>query len=188
MQTQKIKLENTIIGFLFLIGLLFLLLTCLGIYNLGLLLCKIESYLPYLTVILVVLSYFSGIALEVILQKIIWWWYDKKYPAFEDVRILSYATNLLQEHISNSFAKLVFFRTLTIEIPLVTICISIWVICSNNDNNYKIILMVLIVGLILFILVLLTWIIHRKIHEQFMNEAKKMIRKPGTRFRRRDYR
>ena len=188
MQTQKIRLENSIIGFLFLIGLLFLLLTCLGIYNLGLLLCKIEDYLPYLTVILVVLSYFSGVALEVILQKISWWFFDGKYPALEDVRILSYATNLLQEHISNSFAKLVFFRTLTFEIPFVTISIAIWIIYSGNSNAYKIILLVAVVGIVLFILVLLTWIIHRKIHKQFMEEAKKMIRKPRTRFRRRNYR
>lgn len=188
MQTQKVKLEYTIIGFLFLLGLLFVLLTFLGIYDLGLLFCSIESFLPYLAVILVVLSYFSGVALEVILQKIIWWKYDTKYPAHEDARILSFAPNLLQEHISNSFSKLVFFRTLTIEIPLVTISILIWVSCSNHNNAHKVILLVSVVGIILFILVLLTWRIHRKIHEQFKNEAMKMIKRPRAHFRRRHYR
>jgi hypothetical protein len=166
----KIWIELTIPGFLYLLTGFFLFLLCFNINDLKFL-QNTRDYLPYISIIIIVLSSIVGHTAYKVLQHLIYFVRPKfKYNATNNVKLIRKVPEIFQTPLSESYIVFVFFRHLIIGTFSVGCVLVIWLGCSNNTQYQYPIILICVIFIFLFIL---SYIFQRKTHKAFKEAIEK---------------
>lgn len=158
MDTQKLWLEITIAGFLYVASAFFVILRILGVNSLTFLV----TFLPYLTIAIVVLSYCCGYAINIISHYLIALrWPKYAYNAKDEIELLSSVDDATKRRVTSSYFTLLLFRHLTIGSVLLQDCLTIWLIGTHFDWHVRAVIIPFSTVAVLFGF---AYWIHRKNH------------------------
>jgi len=131
METQKVWLEITIAGFVYLAAAFFAILYIAGIHDLSFLVA-VEHLLPYISLIVIASSYACGYSIDVLSHPFIAWVTRAPQTNVDDeVRQLRSEAELLLRRKKAAYATLLLFRHLTASSIFLSLSIGCWFSGAN---------------------------------------------------------
>jgi hypothetical protein len=158
MDTQKLWLEITIAGFLYVASAFFVILRILGVNDLTF----VGTFLPYLTIAIVVLSYCCGFAINIISHYLIALrWPEFAYNAEDEIELSPGVSDATKRRVTSSYFTLLLFRHLTFGSVLLEDCLTCWLIGTHFNWHVGAVIIPLSTAAVIFGFAF--WI-HRKNH------------------------
>jgi len=166
MNSRRLWLEITVAGFPYLAAAYFFFLSIFGIHDLR---CikPAPEYLPYIAVLVTVLSYVFGLAAHVISQKAYTIVTKREYDAKKDVEFGA-KTDYVQRHMSFMYSTLVLFRLLFFGTLFLVPTLTLWIRSTECKEEW---LTVALSCLLLTVLFAIAWFSHRKSFIAFRDAA-----------------
>ena len=161
----KIWIELTIPGFLYLLVGFFLVLFSMNKKDFDFLPDQdMKDYLPYISIIIIVLSSIIGYTAYKVSERIVYCFRKKKYDAINEIKFMLNVPEHLQTRRNDLYIVLVFYRLLIPGTFLLGCVSGIWLLCSEKLQYLWPIIFISVIFVLLFII---TYILHRKTYKDF---------------------
>jgi hypothetical protein len=158
MNHLRLWFEITVAGFPFLAAAYFLFLCIFGIYDLRCINPPPE-YLPYIGVLVTVLSYVFGLSAHLILQRAYSIVTKREYDAKKDWNFMKNAADLAYRHHAFMYSTLILFRLLAIGTISLGITLTVWIRSTECSEKWS---AVALSCLLLTLLFVIAYFSHRK--------------------------